>query len=404
MPEDPSEISHYQSPYLHPQSIGAPMKQLKVLALCVAAIALSARADVTVGVIYSATGPVAATGIVQQRTISILPKTLGGHKATYVGLDDGGDTTATVKAARKLLSDDKIDVLLGPTSSNNSVAILGLMAAGETPLISNAGTSSIVEPVDGPRRWAFKTTQSEAVMGSMLVQHMLQSGVKRLGIIAFNDAYGEGWLKEVTKLADQRGIKVVSVERYERGDSSTTGQVLKTFAANPDAVFIAAVGSPGVLPQVGLAERGYKGKIYQTHGIANDDFIKLGGKAVEGTFVPLAPVLVAEDLPDSHPAKKASLEFIARYEAMPGAGARSPFAAYWWDGALILDRAVRVAEKTAKPGTVEFRRALRDAIEGVKEVPATNGVFTMSGTDHNGLDDRGRVMTQIRDGKWTLVK
>jgi branched-chain amino acid transport system substrate-binding protein len=375
-----------------------------LVATWLATAAFAAQADLTVGVIYSATGPVAATGIVQQRTMSILPKMLGGQKVTYVGLDDGGDSTATVKAARKLLSDDKIDVLLGPTSSNNSVAILGLMAAGETPMISNAGTSAIVQPVDGPRKWAFKTTQSEAVMASMLMQHMAQTGVKSLGIIAFNDAYGEGWLKEIVQLADRNNIRIVSVERYERSDSSATGQVLRTLVGNPDAVFIAAVGSPGVLPQAGRAERGYKGKIYPTHGVANDDFIKLGGKAVEGTFVPLAPVLVAEDLPDSNPAKKPSLDFIAKYEAMPGAGSRSPFAAYLWDGGLILEHAVRVAAVKAKPGTVEFRRALRDAIESTKEVPGTNGVFTMSPTDHNGLDERSRVMTQIRDAKWKLVK
>ncbi len=381
------------------------MKLSRILMLtCMVTAAFAARADVTVGVIYSATGPVAATGIVQQRTMSILPKTLGGQKVTYIGLDDGGDPTATVKAAKKLLADDKIDVLLGPTSSNNSVAILGLMAAGETPMISNAGTSAIVLPVEGSRKWAYKTTQSEVVMASMLMQHMTQTGVKTLGIIAFNDAFGEGWLKEIVKLADKSGVKVVSLERYERSDSSTTGQVLKTFAANPDAVFIAAVGSPGLLPQVGLSERGYKGKIYQTHGIASDDFIRLGGKAVEGTFVPLAPVLVAEDLPDSNPTKKPALDFIAKYEAMPGIGSRSPFAAYLWDGALILDKAVRVAAVKAKPGTVEFRRALRDAIENIKEVPASNGVFSMSPTDHNGLDERSRVMTQIRDGKWKLVK
>jgi branched-chain amino acid transport system substrate-binding protein len=241
-------------------------------------------------------------------------------------------------------------------------------------------------------------------MASIVVEHMAQIGVKTLGIIAFNDVYGEGWLKEVTRLAEPRGIKIVSVERYERNDSSVTGQVLKTFAANPDAVFIAAAGTPAVLPQAGLAERGYKGKIYQTHGAANDEFLKLGGKMLEGTYFPLAPVLVAEDLPASHPARKPSLEFIAKFEAIPGAGARSPFAAYLWDGAIILDHAVAVARKTAQPGTAAFRRALRDAIEAVKDVPATNGAYSMSPDNHNGLDQRGRVMTQIRDGKWKLIK
>jgi len=381
---------------------------MKFLSLATAAaIALcgvAAHSQINVGVIYSATGPVAAAGIAEQRTIAILPKTLGGQKVNYVGLDDGGDTTATVKAARKLISEDKIDVLLGPTSSANSIAILSMLAQTETPMISLAGSASIVEPVEGPRKWAFKTPQSETLMASIVVEHMAKSGVKQLGVIAFNDAYGEGWLKEITRLSEQKGIKIVAVERYERSDSSATGQVLKVLATNPDAVFIGAAGTPGVIPQAALVERGFKGKIYQTHGIANDEFLKLGGKAVEGTFVPLAPMLVAEDLPPNHPAKKPSMEFISKFEAIPGAGARSPFAAYLWDAAIILDHAVPAAIKAGKPGTPEFRRALRDSIESVKDVPASNGSYTMSPTNHNGLDERGRVMTQIRDGKWKLVK
>jgi len=381
---------------------------MKFLSLATAAaIALcgvAAHSQINVGVIYSATGPVAAAGIAEQRTIAILPKTLGGQKVNYVGLDDGGDTTATVKAARKLISEDKIDVLLGPTSSANSIAILSMLAQTETPMISLAGSASIVEPVEGPRKWAFKTPQSETLMASIVVEHMAKSGVKQLGVIAFNDAYGEGWLKEITRLSEQKGIKIVAVERYERSDSSATGQVLKVLASNPDAVFIGAAGTPGVIPQAALVERGFKGKIYQTHGIANDEFLKLGGKAVEGTFVPLAPMLVAEDLPPNHPAKKPSMEFISKFEAIPGAGARSPFAAYLWDAAIILDHAVPAAIKAGKPGTPEFRRALRDSIESVKDVPASNGSYTMSPTNHNGLDERGRVMTQIRDGKWKLVK
>jgi len=380
------------------------MKFKQLLIACAAVLgAVGARADINVGVIYSSTGPVSAAGLSMQRTIAILPKTLGGERVNYIGFDDGCDTSTTFKAVRKLVTEDKIDALLGPQCSANSLAIAGFMAQSETPMISMAGSAAIVEPVEGPKKWVFKTPQSETLMASIVVQHMAGAGVKTLGIIAFNDAYGEGWLKEMTKLAGTHNIKIVSVERYERNDSSTTGQVLKTLAANPDAVFIGAAGTPGVLPEAGLVERGYRGKIYQTHGIASEEFLKMGGKNVEGTFVPLAPVLVAEDLPDSHPAKKASLEFVSKYEAIPGAGARSPFAAYLWDGAVLLDAAAKVASKTAKPGTVEFRRALRDALERLKDVNATNGSYTMSPTNHNGLDDRGRVMTQIRNGKWKLA-
>ena len=364
----------------------------------------AAMADVRVGVIYSATGPAASVGVTQQRTVDILPKTLGGEKVEYVALDDGSDTTSSVKNARKLLTEDKVDVIVGPSLSPNSLALVDLMADAQTPLISMAGSSAIVEPMDAKRGWVFKTPQNDSTMATIVVQHMLDNGVKSVGIIAFNDAYGEGWVREFSKLAELRSLKIVANERFVRTDASVTGQILRIVATNPDAVFIAASGTPAVLPQSTLAERGFKGKVYQTHGVANNDFLRVGGKVLEGTFVPAGPVLVAEQLPDSHPSKKPSLSFIRQYEALPNAGARSTFAAYLWDASLILDRAVAEAKRTAQPGTPEFRRALRDALEKTRDLVATNGVYNMSPKDHLGLDQRSRVMTQIRNGKWTLIQ
>lgn len=360
-------------------------------------------ADVRVGVIFSATGPAASVGVTQQRTVDILPKTLGGEKVEYVALDDASDTTTSVKNARRMLSEDKVDVIVGPSLSPNSLALIDVMTEAQTPLISMAGTSAIVEPMDARRTWIFKTPQNDSTMATILVQHMLDTGSKRVAIIAFNDAYGEGWIREFNKLAELRKLQVVATERFVRTDTSVTGQILRVMAANPDTVFIAASGTPAVLPQTTLAERGFKGKVYQTHGVANNDFLRVGGKVLEGTFVPAGPVLVAEQLPDSHPSKKPSLEFIKKYEAIPNAGARSTFAAYLWDATLILDRAVAEAKKTAPPGTPEFRKALRDAIEKTQNLVATNGVYNMSPKDHLGLDQRSRVMTQIRGGKWTLI-
>lgn len=363
----------------------------------------AAAADLRVGVIYSATGPAASVGVTQQRTIDILPRTLGGEAVQYIGLDDASDSTTTVRNARKLLSEDKVDVIVGPSLSPNSLALLDVMTEAQTPMISMAGSSAIIEPMDPRRYWVFKTPQNDSTMATILVQHMIDNGVKTVGVIAFNDAYGEGWLAQFGKLAELRNVKVVATERFVRTDTSVTGQVLRIVAANPDAVFIAASGTPAVLPQVALADRGFKGKVYQTHGVANNDFLRVGGKVLEGTFVPAGPVLVAEQLPDGHPSKKPSLEFIRRYEAIPDAGARSTFAAYLWDASLILDRAVAEAKKSGQPGTPEFRKALRDAIEKTRGLVATNGVYNMSAQDHLGLDQRSRVMTQIRGGKWTLV-
>jgi branched-chain amino acid transport system substrate-binding protein len=233
---------------------------------------------------------------------------------------------------------------------------------------------------------------------------MLNQGVKTVGFIGFADAYGEGWWNEFSKIAETRGLKVVANERYNRADTSVTGQVLKLIAARPDAVLIAGAGTPAALPQKTLKERGYAGKIYQTHGVANNDFLRVCGKDCEGTFLPAGPVLVAEQLAADHPVKKSATAYVNAYEAAQGKGSVSTFGAHAWDAGALLQAAVPVALKKAQPGTKEFRAALRDALEGLKNIPGAHGIFNMSPNDHLGLDQRAAVMIQIRDGKWVMQK
>jgi branched-chain amino acid transport system substrate-binding protein len=380
------------------------MKKLLIAVVAGLALATAARAEVRIGVIVSATGPAASVGVTQQRTVPILPQKLGGQDVRYILLDDASDTSTTVTNARKLITEEKVDAIIGPSLTPNSLALLDVIAESKTPMISLAGSALIVDPPVEKRRWVFKTPQSDAQMASIVLEHMKRKDIKSVGLIGFSDAYGEGWIKVITVLLEGAGIKVVASERYQRTDTSVLGQILKITSQNPDAVFVAASGTPAALPQTTLVERGYKGLVYQTHGVANNDFLRVGGKALEGTFVPAGPVLVAEQLPDSHPAKAAGLDFIKRYEAIPGAGARSTFAAYLWDAQLILNKALAVASDIAKPGTEEFRVALRDAIENVKDVAGPNGVYSMSPKDHLGLDERSRVMTQIVGGEWRLVQ
>jgi branched-chain amino acid transport system substrate-binding protein len=380
------------------------MRKIFVTLAATAALVMPARAEVKIGVIVSATGPAASVGVTQQRTVPILPQKLGGQDVRYILLDDVSDASMAVTNARKLITEEKVDVILGPSLTPNSLALLDVISENKTPMISLAGSALIVDPPVDKRRWVFKTPQSDAQMASIVLEHMKRKSIKSVGLIGFSDAYGEGWIKVMTGLLEGGGIKVVASERYQRTDSSVLGQILKIVSQKPDAVFIAAAGTPAALPQTTLVERGFKGLVYQTHGVANNDFLRVGGKALEGTFVPAGPVLVAEQLPDHHPAKAAGLDFVKRYEAIPGAGARSTFAAYLWDGQLILNKAVAVAADIAKPGTEEFRVALRDAIENVKDVAGPNGVYNMSPADHLGLDGRSRVMTQIVGGSWRLVE
>ena len=365
--------------------------------------AVNAHAQIKVGISISTTGPAASLGIPEKNTVSLFPAEIAGQKVQYIVLDDASDATQAVKNARKLVSEDKVDLLIGSSITPTSLAMLEVAAETETPMITIAGAARIVEPMDAKRRWVFKTTQHDGQMAAAITQHMSNNGVKTMGFIGFSDAYGEGWWGEVEKVAPARKIKVVANERFARTDTSVTGQVLKLVSANPDAIIIAGSGTPAALPQKALRERGYKGKIYQTHGVANSDFLRVCGADCEGTFVPVGPMLVANQLPDSNPVKKSALAYTTKYTAAFGKDSVSTFGGHAWDASLLLAEAAKTALPKAKPGTKEFRAALRDSLETIKNLPAAHGIFNMSPTNHQGLDQRSQVMVKIEKGAWKYV-
>lgn len=360
----------------------------------------SAWADITIGVSVSATGPAASLGIPEKNTFALLPQTVGGQKVKYIVLDDATDPSTAVKNARKLTGEDKVDAIIGSTATPTSMAILEVAFETKTPQIAMAP----LPPAGDKAPWVFTTPQNFTQMAIAIAEHMAANKVKTIGFIGYADPYGQLWLKAMQGAAEAKGIKISASEAYQRNDTSVTGQALKLIAANPDAILIAGSGTPAVLPQATLIERGYKGKFYQTHGIANRDFLRVGGKNVEGTLFPVGPMLLAEQLPDSHPSKKAALEYIKVYEGAHGVNSRSTFGGHGWDAYLLLNRAVPEALKKAKPGTAEFRAALRDALEGVKELPGVHGVFNMSAKDHNGFDGRAAIMATVENGDWKILK
>jgi branched-chain amino acid transport system substrate-binding protein len=379
----------------------------KLLAMLIApalalAAAQAAAQDIKVGVTLSATGPAASLGIPERNTFALVPQTIGGRKVQYIVLDDASDTTSAVKNTRKLISEDKVDVVVGSTVTPNSLAMIDVVAEAETPMISMAASSRIVDPVDAKRRWVFKTPQNDQQMAVVIVSHMLTKGIKSVGFIGFADAYGEGWWNEFSKIAEARGLKILASERFQRTDTSVTGQVLKIVSTNPDAVLIAGSGTPAALPQKTLKERGYKGQIYQSHGVANRDFLRVCGKDCEGTWLPAGPMLVARQLHPDHPVKKSALAYVEAYEKVHGKDSVSTFGGHAWDSVVLLQAAVPEALKKAQPGTKEFRAALRQALESVKNAAGAHGIFNMSPGDHLGLDQRAAVMVQIVNGDWKM--
>lgn len=375
---------------------------LRFAAALLVAVAVPAIAQIKIGLMVSATGPTSAIGIPQKNTGDLLPHKVGDATVEYIQLDDGGDTTRAVQNVKKLVQEHNIDALIGPSTTPNALAILDIIAENKIPLLATVGTSSVVEPLDAKKRWVFKTTQNDDLIAAALVKHMQRNGTKRVGFIGFNDPYGENWYKVFSGLAEKADIRIIASERYNRTDQSVTGQALKLLAAKPDAVLVAGVGGPAVLPQVTLRDQGFAGTIYQTHGVATDDFIRLGKDKVEGTVLAAGPMLVIDGIADSNPIKKVAQNYIAVYEKQFGQRPAT-FGANTWDAGLILERAVPAALKQGKPGTEAFRSALRDAIEREREIVGCQGVFNMSSTNHNGMDERARVLIVVKDGKFRLL-
>ncbi|SMH27815.1 ABC transporter substrate-binding protein [Mesorhizobium australicum] len=376
------------------------MKRLSaILPLLAIAAPLPAFADVNVCVIVSATGPAASLGIPEQNTVAFLPKSVGDTAIRYVVYDDATDPTGATRNARKCVEDEKADVIIGSSTAPTSAAAASVAAETGIPIIALA-------PVNVPaevEKWTFRSVQKNEQMASALIAHMKGEGVKKLGFIGYADAYGEDWLTTITPMLAEAGIALEPVERFARSDTSVTGQVLRLLSAQPDAVIIVGSGTPSALPATTLSERGYKGTMYQTHGSATRDFIRVGGAAVEGTFLPVGPVVVARQLPDDHPSKEIGVAYTEQYEAAHGEGSISAFGGMMYDAGQLVAAAIPGALEKGAPGTPEFRAGLRDGLENLNEVVSVNGVYSTSPDDHFGHDERSRVLVTVENGDFRYV-
>jgi branched-chain amino acid transport system substrate-binding protein len=358
----------------------------------------AAHADLTVGVVLPLTGPASGLGIPVKNQIALWPKTIAGENLKVVVLDDATDPTTGVKDTQRLVTEDKVDVIIG--SAATPVAIPMADVAAESGTVQLAASPAGLPP--GKDKWTFRLPQSNDVMAYAVVQHMKSQKVKTIGFLGYTDAYGELWLKALTAEAEKNGMKVVATERFGRADTSVTAQVLKLTSANPDAILIVASGSGAGMPQKAVMERGFKGKVYQTHAAATQDLMRTAGKDAEGTFVVSGPATVAEQLPDAHPSKKAAVDFVQQYEKAYGPGSRNQFAGHGADALTVLEKAVPIALKKGKPGTPEFRAALRDAMETMGRTVLAHGVLNWTPDNHWGYTNETGVMLKVVNGQFKV--
>jgi branched-chain amino acid transport system substrate-binding protein len=370
------------------------------LAAVLALLPEAARAEIKVGVVLALTGPNASLGTIYQKGLSIFPDTINGEKVRMIVLDDASDPTTAVKNTRKLISEDQVDLIIGPATTPSAFAMGAVTHELKVPMIS-------ISPVDlfGEKsEWLVAVAQPADIWVLPIVKDIKKRNGKTVGFIGFTDAWGDICYTAIKKVGEPAGLQITSNERYARADTSVTGQVLKIVASRPDAVFVGGSGSPGALPHLALAERNWTGPVYETPAIFNQDFIRLGGKSIEGTMGATGPIVVWDQLPDSNPIKQVAIDFRKKFEAMYGAGSANPLAAYGHDAYLIFADAAGRALKKAKPGTPEFRVAMRDELRNVKELVGTHAVYNYgtAGTPY-GVDERGAVLARFEKGKWVLI-
>ena len=352
--------------------------------------------EITIGISISTTGPAAALGIPERNALEFVPKQIGGVPLKVIVLDDGGDPTAATTNARRFVTESKADIVMGSSTTPPSIAVSTVANEAGIPHFGLAPF-----PINEARmKWSVDMPQSIPIMGKVLYEHMKAHAIKTVGYIGYSDSYGDLWVNDFKAQGVPMGMTLVDEERFARPDTSVAGQVLKLVAANPDAILIGASGTAAALPQSALRERGYKGLIYQTHGAASMDFIRIAGPAAEGVIMASGPVMSPETQPDSALTKKPGLALNTAYEAKYGANSRSQFAGHSYDAFEALKRVIPVALKAGKPGTPEFREGIRQALISEKEIVASQGVYNWTEKDRNGLDDRSRILLTVKDGKY----
>jgi branched-chain amino acid transport system substrate-binding protein len=361
--------------------------------------AMAQTNEIVIGITVTTTGPAAALGIPERNALEFVPKEIGGVPLKVIVLDDGGAPTNATTNARRFVTESKADIIMGSSTTPPSVAVSNVANEAGIPHFGLAPF-----PITPERaKWSVDMPQPVPIMGKVLYEHMKAHNIKTVGYIGYSDSYGDLWFNDFKNQGIPMGMTLVDEERFARPDTSVAGQVLKLVAANPDAVLVGASGTAAGLPQAALRERGYKGLIYQTHGAASMDFIRIAGTAAEGVIMASGPVMNPEGQPDSALTKKPGLALNAAYEAKYGPNSRSQFAGHSYDAFEVLKRVIPVALKAGKPGTPEFREGIRQAWLTEREIVASQGVYNFTEKDRYGLDDRSRIILTVKNGKYVAA-
>ncbi len=365
----------------------------------VAAVPALAADPIKIGSVLSVTGPAAFLGDPEAKTLQLYVEKLNaaggllGRKIELVTYDDGSDAAKANGFTKRLIEDDKVDVILGGTTTGATMGMVPLVERAEMPFISLAGAVVIVEPV---KKWVFKTPHTDRMAAERVFADMKKRGFSKLALLSETSGFGQSGRKETIAAAAKAGIEIVADETYGPKDTDVTAQLTKIKGiAGAQALLVFGLGQGPAIVTKNIAQLGLKLPHYESHGVASAQYIQLSGDASEGVRLPAAALIVADDLPAADPQKPVVTGYAKAYSEAFKAEV-STFGGHAYDALMIYADAVKRAGGTDKA-------KVRDAIEATKGFIGTGGVVNMSATDHMGLDVTAFKMLEIKGGKWTLV-
>nr|WP_322789570.1 ABC transporter substrate-binding protein [Castellaniella defragrans] len=369
-------------------------------ALATFGLTAQAADPIKIGSVLSTTGPAAFLGDPEAKTLEMYVESINkdggvlGRQLQLVHYDDGSDANKANGFTKRLIFDDKVDVIIGGTTTGATMSMVPLVEKAEIPFISLAGAVVVIDPV---KKWVFKMPHTDRMAAEKVFEDMKKRGISKIALVSETSGFGQSGKKESETVASKYGIDIVAQEVYGPKDTDMSPQLTK-IKNNPavQAVFIFGLGQGPALVQRNYKQLDIKLPVYESHGVCSEEFIKLARDAAEGTRLPCAALVVAQDLPDSDPQKPVVTGYAKAFQERWKQDV-STFGGHAYDGLMVYLDAVKRAGSTDKA-------KVRDAIESTKGLMGTGGEFNMSATDHMGLDLSAFRMLEIKGGHWTLTQ
>ncbi|MBF0193417.1 MAG: ABC transporter substrate-binding protein [Magnetococcales bacterium] len=354
--------------------------------------------DIKIGTFLAVTGPASFLGDPELKTLQMYVKKINdeggviGRKIKLIHYDTGANPKKAVNFAKRLIKKDRVDIIVGASTSGTTMAVIPIVQKAKIPFISMAGSVKIVEPV---KKWVFKTPHTDKMAARKIFIDMNKRDIKKVGLISGSGGFGKSGRGQVLALASEYGITITADESYGKKDTDMTAQLSKIRATNPDAILNFGFGSGPAIVTKNIRQLGIKLPIYQSHGVASKKYINLAGSAAEGVRLPAASLLVASMLPSSHPQTEVIQAYKNNFEAKHGPV--STFGGHAYDALYLAVEAIKRAGSTNKA-------RVRNEIENTKNFLGAGGIFNMSSSDHLGLGLNAFKMLEIKNGDWSIVE